>query len=367
MNRKCMAAEDNKLQHVSLRLGLDDSVSKYEALCLFLVNKISVSVGFKMYLNCISSKLICDIMQELTGVILTASNLCTYKKNGIDLTGDVAKLLKVQIVNCIRYKLNFSDNRLLITPKSDAPSQALKTIIEHGGLPVREILYQQWQTDGTYQVGDKRNWPSPKLFELLKLYPTLLIQAPASHDTPVRHGRLLKHLSRTLASSKPETINQTNLDLIIHEFCQRDIQKRRQPNSWLTSFEGIATVRYVEKLTPDVRQSPYFYIRTSLSTNWSKIGSADRSNNRVKPGDLGVIVALNSRAESGDALRIESIVRRELANYNIHPIDGKKDHYAMPLDKLAKLVMTILANKKSLHPLLHCVTATLCTQQKSNW
>lgn len=362
MNRKCMSAEDNKLQHVSLRLGLDDSVSQYEALCVFVVNSISFSVGFKTYLNCISGKLICDVLQHLTRVKLTASNLCTYKKNGFDLAGDVAKLLKVPIVSGIRYELNVTDNRLFITPKSDAPSQALKTIMAHGGLPVREILYQKWQTDGTYLVGDKRNWPSPKLFELLKLYPSLLIQAPVSHDTPVRHGRLLKHLSRTLTSSKPETINQAYLELIIHEFCQSDIKKHRQTSSWLPSLEGIATVRYVEKLTPDVRQSPYFYIRTSLSTNGSKIGSADRSNNRVSLNDLGVIVALNSRAESGDALRIESIVRRELANYNIHPVDGKKDHYAMPLEKLAKLVLTILANKKSLHHLLHGVTATLSTQ-----
>lgn len=66
---------------------------------------------------------------------------------------------------------------------------------------------------------------------------------------------------------------------------------------------------------------------------------------------------------SFSALRIESIIRRELTKFHINPIDGKKDHYAMQLIELAPLVINILAHKKSLHPLLNSITATYLPSQ----
>ncbi|QXN27381.1 hypothetical protein KVP08_023060 (plasmid) [Shewanella putrefaciens] len=196
--------------------------------------------------------------------------------------------------------------------------------MEHRGISVRDILYQQWSANGDYQVGDKRNWPSPKLLNLLSQYPSLIVQAPVSHDTPVRHGRLLKYLGRTLSSLQPNAINQPALELIIHEFCLQDLKSPRQIRAWLPSVGFIKNIQYVEKLTSEIRQSPYFYIKNVYPHKIAKIGSADRSNQRVKADDLGVIIALNSRPENGDALRIESIVRRELAKCHIYPIDGKK-------------------------------------------
>ncbi|MFB2761831.1 hypothetical protein ACE012_20315, partial [Shewanella xiamenensis] len=187
--------------------------------------------------------------------------------------------------------------------------------------------------------------------------------APVSHDTPVRHGRLLKYLGRTLSSLQPNAINQSALELIIHEFCLQDLKSTRQVRAWLPSVGFIKNIQYVEKLTSEIRQSPYFYIKNIYPHKIAKIGSADRSNHRVKADDLGVIVTLNSRPETGEALRIESIVRRELAKFHIHPIDGKKDHYAIQLIELAPLVLNILANKKSLHPLLHSITATCLPSQ----
>ncbi|MCT8869583.1 hypothetical protein [Shewanella xiamenensis] len=364
MTSDYISGDDTKWQIVCDRLEIERSVLRYQALCEYLTNRISKAVGLKTYLNCISSRLICDVIQLLTGEQLTASNLCTYKQHGIDIVGVVAKKLSLPVVNGINCKVKLTENsELVISPTPGAPSQALRTLMEHRGISVRDILYQQWSANGDYQVGDKRNWPSPKLLNLLSQYPSLIVQAPVSHDTPVRHGRLLKYLGRTLSSLQPNAINQPALELIIHEFCLQDLKSPRQIRAWLPSVGFIKNIQYVEKLTSEIRQSPYFYIKNVYPHKIAKIGSADRSNQRVKADDLGVIIALNSRPENGDALRIESIVRRELAKCHIYPIDGKKDHYAMQLIELAALVLNILANKKSLHPLLNSITATCLPRQ----
>jgi hypothetical protein len=359
MNGFRIPGDDTKWQIVCDRLEITHSVRRYQKLCEYLSHKVSMAIGFKTYLNCVSSRLVCAVIHQLTGVAITASNLCLYKQHEVDLVGEVAKLLSLPIVNGINCQVKLTENgQLFFYPMPNAPSLALKSLMENRGVSVRDTLYQYWNVNGDYRVGDRRNWPSPFLLNLFRQYPDLMIKAPVSHDTPVRHGRLLRHLSRKFSSSQRLAINQLELETIIHEFCQQDLKQSRKIQAWLPSVGDITQVRYVETLTSEIRQSPYFYIKNVCPHRIAKIGSADRSNHRVKSDDLGVIVALNSRPETGEAQRIESIVRCELAKFHIHPIDGKKDHYAMHLIELAPLVLNILANKKSLHPLLHSITAT---------
>lgn len=353
-----MHTEYVKWREVCERLNIDqDGYNHYEQLCCLIVSKISNAVGFGSYLNCISGTLISQIILSLTGITLTTSNLCNYKQTGQHFVKDISDALGVPIAHGIPFNLTKNtEQSFAFTALPDSPSAALATILNNGDYAVKDTLYEFWQSSNSFNVGSSKNWPSLKLLKILQKR-KLQIIVPASHDTPVKMRRLLKHITDLLELHDISDLNQSTLNEAVQIFCTAEQQNKINRNThWLPSFSTLPLLQYVDELTSDFRQSPYFYVKEVNSL--SKIGSADRCNDRVKTDSFAVVLTLKSRSENGDARKIESIVRRQLARCHILPVDGKLDHYNVPITKLAPVIIGAIGQNAEIASMVHQITAT---------
>ena len=345
-----------KLEGICSRLAIEGCPSSYVRLCDILAVKIKNGEGVNNYLNCISSTFLSEVIEILTNVKLTPSNMSLYRQKGYNLVSDISYRLKLPVVhNLVCDVVKGTGNQLVFLPNTKTPSMALKAIQQNGMFQVRNEIYSFWQKSGTFNIGDKRNWPSVSLLDWLYKN-SYCLTAPASHNTPVRLKRLTRHISSCI-NNKTGFINQEELNNTIHKFCISELSLNafKGGGPWLPEINGLPEISYLDSFTPDVLQSPYFYVRSVGQA--AKIGSADRTNSRVKRDNQAVIIKLNTRPESGEAKKIESLVRRELQNIKIFPVDNKLDHYALQLRDIAPMVLSILARNPGKIYNIHSITA----------
>lgn len=348
--------DSTKLEDVCLRLAIEDYPSNYIRLCDVLAVKIRNGEGFIDYLNCISSTFLSEVIEILTSVKLTPSNMSLYRQKGYDLLSDISSRLDLPIVhNLVCDIVKGTENELVFVPNIKTPSMALYAIQQNGMYQVRNQIYTFWQQTGAFNVGDKRNWPSVSLLERLNKS-GLTIHVPASHNMPVRLKRLTRHVCSCF---KDKFVKQDELNRCVLKFCSSDlsINTIKGKGPWLPELNGLPQISYLDSFTPDVLQSPYFYVRSVGQA--AKIGSADRTNSRVKRDNQAVVIKLNTRPEFGEAKKIESLVRRELRKIKILPVDNKLDHYALQLRDIAPLVLSILANNHKNMFNVYSITASL--------
>ena len=277
------------------------------------------------------------------------SNL-TYKNETKFLLGNIAEKCSLAIVQkgpgSYRFASNQGANNVLL---ENCCGDYLNKCLELAASFDHRILYGYWCQNGR-KVGKKDLWPSSKLIELLREYGLKNINWPTTHSRPVQFRRLLKIL--------PDVVVRENGDkyaieqVLGTEWIRDSANKLSIPLS-IKKTNTEFVIYPVSQIQPHQRNTPYIYVLATKKG--SKIGSADRTQNRFGDDDFGLVLNLNFMAGDEVAKKYEAKFARFLKSLDIDPLDGKRDHFSLDIEKMMSLFVSFFAKEPNVKDCYLCV------------
>lgn len=321
------------------------------SLVVWLCEVIQLSNSADPLVNCISHSMVSDIIYSQTGERLSPSNYFHYREQGFDILERLMTATNLPAIYSTKYSVEHIAGRELprISIGASSVSSALKLLSKHSDPKLGLMVYRHWHQLGLFATGAKKFWPSQRLLKSLKLR-NLLLPVPLSHNCPARAARLFKFVEDVIRTDNITC--QNDLDEKVLKHCESEIFLRGRQFGMAPSISEFDN-SCVQELSSEDKSRPYFYVKASR--NGSKIGSADKSRNRVQNSDTAVVLILNSQPSISAARFIEGVVREELKGMYIFPKEGLRDHYEAPLRVLAKLALGICENDLRIIPLVRAV------------
>lgn len=350
-----MKTVSSKLEVIAVNLGLQPN--DYRGVVRYLVNILKYSQKASIQLNAISSNVICNLVLSVTGVQITRSNLSVYKNNGCYLIQDIAEHLNIIEVQSARCCLSQVNGQWVMEPEKSSAIFCFQMLIKNCSTSqMMTDCYEMWRNKGM-SVGDKRYWPSPKLVKFL-IEHQLALAFPISHSKPKQLKRIFNFLTTLIEKNDLSYLPNRKLNDYIDEEVRKfsymkKITTKLKP--WIDSSMFNVDIDYVNSIPAMKRTSPYFYMK--LSKKRAKIGSADNSN-RFGPKDIGIVVCLETRACDNFAYEVERKVREYLKCFDLHPDQGKIDHYSIPLKSLVNLAIGFIFSNSKISQRIRSITAT---------
>lgn len=330
----------------SLKIPSDEN-----SLVVWLCEVVQSSNSADPLVNCISHSMVSDIIYSQTGEWLSPSNYFHYREKGFNILQRLTTATNLPAIHSTRHCVEHIAGCELprISIGASSVSSALKLLSKQNDPKVGLMVYRHWHRLGLFTTGAKKFWPSQRLLKSLKLR-NLWLPVPLSHNCPVRAARLFTFVEDVIRTEN--IICQNDLDEKVLSYCESEFCLRGRQlgiTSSISEFENSC----VQELSSEDKSRPYFYVKASR--NGSKIGSADKSRNRVQNSDTAVVLILNSQPSISAARFIEGVVREELKSMHIFPKEGLRDHYEVPLQVLAKLALGLCENDLRIIPLVRAV------------
>jgi hypothetical protein len=321
---------------------LDIPYNKPDELIDFLADVFIKADYSLIQFNAISNRIVADTLFALTGHRVCPSNFTYYKSKNFDLTALVAAKLNIPIVDSAKCRIDLANKLLLLRPFNGGSIEWFNKAFSASSPESIKAHYETWKLSGG-DVGSKRNWPNPYIFEWCKSN-TVMPSIPVSHDTPTKLRKVFRYIDtlvRTASNNCPKNTSMTEwLDQKLLEFCKSEVLGGRKINSnWLTNYINLPEIRYVESVAAVNRRQPYIYCR--LVDGKSKFGKAEGST-RFKSDDIGVVIGLKQQ-EPPLTSDIEHKVIKILKERGIYPTLGSREHYLAPLIHLVPIIMDIIA------------------------
>ena len=290
-----------KWESVCSKLGCDRTFDALTQEVALLIKKYS---GYGPRINLINSTVISNLIEVHTGVKVSRSNWCNS------------------------YQIEFYESPGCFTNRATKVSTSV------------ESQYEYWSENGSSKlIGSKKYWPTNNVKNALR--------KKGFHDTewPTSVFR-----AKNLASVLKESNSQQEFNKEVLNLCNAisnktiDKYKALKDNSDCMGFEFTLT----EGFPADIRHVPYFYIK-STGLRSSKIGKADRTSNRLKDNDTGILVQLRQSEDKQIAYKCETEFRewlRETSRFS--PRVPTEDHYDLTINDLIILFSDYISHARSL-------------------
>lgn len=327
----------------------------------YIANALEKATKVGIQLNCISHHIIRDFISLKTKIDIGVNNLHLYRMNHFDLVADVAHRLNLPISRFAKCHMTLKQNNLILQPTANGAFDAFHMFIKSCSETLVKEQYLIWRSLG-FDVGDKRNWPSVRLLEWIQDN-KVDINLPISHHRPTQLRAIFQHLNMVIDQHEIVELNKKQLNRYINKeieaFAFLDLVRpnHTKKENFKQVYRNLPEIQCSKECLPSkFRLPPLFYIKELK--NQTKIGSADCTR-RFTINDEGIVFTIDARSEDEVALKIERDVRSHLANRQMHPIRGKKDHYKIAWNPLVNVILDYFDKTPSIYQKLREIHAVI--------